>query len=498
MTRASTENLRLHGISLGSDEIVEHFPRRRLAVCTDSFSSELALNWVAVFCAGAVIGLQMISPETRVLSYAGLIALTVFRMRGPVEALSLSTFAILANDGLAPAAPALVYLKWILLAVCAVKLTFTHKIYSKPALRAQRAITIFTIAIAFLALATSSNPTLSIWKLLSWFLGVQVVIAALSDPGTKAAYWLSWLYSLYVSSLVASASIYFLPVGRWLNGRGFQGVFSHPQSFGIYLAPFTAVLTAELFTSRKLRWHNVAIMILGWVLLFASLCRTAVLAIPLGLTAALIGGLVSRRISIKGQLNGNTLARACGLLGMLTVFVILSGEDLRDELGSFLKKGRPTYEQSVVFDKGGIADSRESLILPQLEQFATKPLAGNGFGIAPEGIMQDVQSGDFHGIPLSAPIEPGYLPVALLAQMGIIGTMAWMFWFLPLSFWVSSKTSLGISILFWTAMFTQLGEASFFSFGGLGLQFWLLIGLSIRMSTERHRPHFSRWQGFIH
>jgi len=86
---------------------------------------EPRLLWPAIFYAGIIIGLQVISSQTRILSFVVLLALAVFRRRGPAQALSLSIFATFANGGLAAEAPMLSLLKWVLIAVCAAKLVIT-------------------------------------------------------------------------------------------------------------------------------------------------------------------------------------------------------------------------------------------------------------------------------------------------------------------------------------------------------------------------------------
>jgi hypothetical protein len=160
-------------------------------------------------------------------------------------------------------------------------------------------------------------------------------------------------------------------------------------------------------------------------------------------------------------------------------------------ISRFLFKGGSGTIWNPMFEKGGIASSREIQVRPQLEQFREKPIAGAGFGLAPESVDQEIQTSGVFGLPLSAPSEPGFLPLALLAQTGIIGAAAWCLMLFPLSRRVSLHAPFEMVILFWAVMLTTLGEMTFFAAGGLGLQLWLLLGLCARFSARRRLRRFS-------
>ena len=82
------------------------------------------------------------------------------------------------------------------------------------------------------------------------------------------------------------------------------------------------------------------------------------------------------------------------------------------------------------------------------------------------------------GLILSAPIEKGVLPVMVLGETGIVG--ATVFAMFLLSFWVNgSKMKLYMSIAMLVVFLaTNMGEATFFSPGGIGGIQWVvcLIG----------------------
>jgi len=121
--------------------------------------------------------------------------------------------------------------------------------------------------------------------------------------------------------------------------------------------------------------------------------------------------------------------------------------------------------------------SRGGGIVFHWNRFLSKPLTGNGFGI-------DVVHGDekktttFLGIPVSSSTEKGFLPVAFLEEVGIVGLIT----FLPFLFYILMgalrQRDLGLLSLFFGCLLVNIGEAVFFSPGQVGGYLWLLIGLS--------------------
>jgi len=66
------------------------------------------------------------------------------------------------------------------------------------------------------------------------------------------------------------------------------------------------------------------------------------------------------------------------------------------------------------------AASRGGLVYSQVHNFMTSPWIGRGFGVYADGVFP---SGVklFAGIPVSAPVEKGVLPTAVLEETGVLG-----------------------------------------------------------------------------
>lgn len=467
---------------------------RRILSRTKTSTAEPQLLWSAFLYAGAVVGLQFISPNTRVLSILALCLLAFFGRSGPAKALSVLPLILFANPGLAQASPELSSLKWVLIAACGIKLAFTYKLQVDSLRSIRRGVIAYTIAISLLVLVTSSDKLLSSLKLVSWSVATLVTLAALSEQSIDTKDLMDWLFSVYAAVLALSIPLLYLPEGRLLNGTGFQGIFSHPQTFGLFIAPFTAMLTLEILQSTFITWPNMIVAGLGWVMLIATECRTGVLAIFLGFAVYVCSGLFSRR-NARGtpSMHKPALRAILGCVIALGIATLWS-DKVMVGINSFMMKGRNISLSGQMYKKGGIGSSREDQVESQIAQIKTTPFAGNGFGLAPEGLLQASEISSTFGIPVSSPTEPGNLILAILSQTGLFGALAFVFMMTPACRQIILGRSPEGSILFWTVLLTTLGEMTFFAAGGYGLQLWMLIALSARLSSEVRKPFRSPLQ----
>ena len=130
-------------------------------------------------------------------------------------------------------------------------------------------------------------------------------------------------------------------------------------------------------------------------------------------------------------------------------------------------------------------ESRGGGALGEWNDFLQKPLLGNGFGVYPDG---EFPAGVTYidGIPISAPIEKGFLPTAILQEGGLLGAVL-----LTLVIALLTRRAWRNTDLRWRAMFIaclaiNAGECVFMSPGGIGMFDWLL--LSLAMFSYRTNP----------
>jgi hypothetical protein len=110
-------------------------------------------------------------------------------------------------------------------------------------------------------------------------------------------------------------------------------------------------------------------------------------------------------------------------------------------------------------------------------------LTGVGFGLAAAGVEQETQVDELTGLPIGTNTEQGFLPLAVLAQVGIIGAVPLTLFLCVLGIPVVKQGEAAVVAMFFTALFVNFGEMIFFSTGGLGLHMWLLIGTCLVASA---------------
>jgi hypothetical protein len=201
-----------------------------------------------------------------------------------------------------------------------------------------------------------------------------------------------------------------------------------------------------------------------------TLARTAAVACLLGVLIAF----AARTFKGRHQANQASGARILVVLvaGVFAIgaFGLATGKVGEAVNGFVLKRQNADVSKSFY-------DSRGWGIVSQWHNFLNRPFAGNGFGVYangkfPAGVVE------VYGIPLSAPVEKGFAPTAVLEETGVLGTLAfiWMFWVLARE--AHRNIDLRLIATFWAALLVNLGEAVILSPGGIGLYVWLLISMS--------------------
>jgi hypothetical protein len=121
--------------------------------------------------------------------------------------------------------------------------------------------------------------------------------------------------------------------------------------------------------------------------------------------------------------------------------------------------------------------SRGYGIESQWKNFLDAPLTGHGFGVYPDGVFPSGVT-KIWGIPISAPVEKGFVPTAVLEESGLFGAFA--FAGIIVSLWLGAWRSgdpLRIAT-FVSCVGVNVGEAIILSPGGIGLHIWVLMALA--------------------
>jgi hypothetical protein len=331
---------------------------------------------------------------------------------------------------------------------------------------------LFSSMVFLSSLFFSHHSVVSIFKVMSFTFVSAAILIGFKVTASRSVDWTPWFLGLWIGVVALSAPTLLFPdIGFRTNGTGFQGILNHPQTFGVFLAPMVAWLTGTLlFTpSKRAYWLYVATPA-AWTFLFLTAARTALIAVVAGFVVILFVALLNRpqwRKSIrKGVLRPASALLAFAILSLF----LLEPSLLAETVYRFVRKGDSQATVAESFES-----SRGRGIAGQWLTFNAYPVFGIGFGVSLDSSFKPIMD-PFTGLPLSAPVEKGFLPTAVLEETGIFGAIFFIPFLFSLITHVFSKTEIVLPWVFLASLFVNTGEMIFFSVGGLGLYTWLLMG----------------------
>lgn len=313
---------------------------------------------------------------------------------------------------------------------------------------------------------------LSALKLLSFFIGVFTIVEAFAQTRRLKPYWFKFVNTFFLFAMVGSAVFLVVGLGYERNNTGFQGIFLHPQTFGPLMAVITAWFTGIWLTARKPPALMPLLVGSGFVFIYISLSRTAMGAVLMGGGLAYLLSIISKtRIP-----NHQRLYRLAGLVGFgLIIMALLNPSRIQQiALGFIQKREATTTDVGELFER-----SRGFLVEASLQNFAEHPLFGIGIGVPTDYEDTDISKyQSIANIPISASVEKGFLPAAILEEMGIVGLILTIIMLFMLIKRVQRRFTFMALWLLFSALLINTGEAILFSVGGLGLFVWLIIGMT--------------------
>ena len=405
------------------------------------------------------------------------LGLAAYALRGPkasIQALTVLFFLLYLNPLIAPPLP-LMTLRWLVLAAVFGRVVWDGLFdHNESHVNALPQLFLFAIVVFILTLLASYGQLISVLKLISFTMGVYVVLMSFHRTRHLGAYWFSWFFTLFFFIGVASLPFYGTEIGYARGALGFQGITNHPQAFGPLMVPITAWLMGRIFFMKDRSWMMIAGVFVGWFCIFTSLSRTSPLAIFISFVITIGIGLVHQRWRHAFK---STYVRPVPLLflGVMMGLLWLQWPTLQEYTAQILLKKTPglNYEEAFQLSRGRMIEA-------SMNNFRKEPLTGIGFGVPSEYTFSfhQVRTNNVLGLPMAAFVEKGFLPSALLEEIGLTGMIVFLVFILAL---VRPVLARGDPALFW--MFTaclaiNVGEMVFFSIGGFGLYLWLLIGFT--------------------
>jgi hypothetical protein len=312
-----------------------------------------------------------------------------------------------------------------------------------------------------LCLISSYHPTISTLKLLAFMAAGFTILKSFELSDSTLNYWQNWFNTLFTFILFGSLCMLLTPYGYFRNGRGFQGIFNHPQVLGVI-----AGLSSIWFFSQQKSLLKYTLGGLSLILVFFSKARIGfILIVASTLLLIVLQTIFDKRIRLNSGVK--TLMIFLFIIGIPT-FLLL--EDSTELMRHFFLKRTP---QSGLMESFG--ESRGHLIQKSLDNFFQNPLTGIGLGVNSDFNFNSAQLSNTLDIPLSAPTEKGFMPSAILEELGILGAVLTLGYLIVISLKIPFSNSSNYAWLYFATLSINLGEFVFFSFGGLGLFQWLLI-----------------------
>lgn len=432
------------------------------------------------------LGLRLASSPTADISYLAIAAYALLGRAHAIRALALSWLFTMLSSGVAPAAGAASVGRYAVIVAAAVSVVlhggaFARNLKIKP-------FTLGTILLGLFivchSLVFSPIPEVSILKAVSWTVAMATLISAwlgLSDDAREeVSQQLFWgLVLIMVVSLPLAAT----SLGYLRNSSGLQGILNHPQSFGPTMALLGSWAAARLFGEARPPWWLVGIVAACLICVLLSEARTAGLALIAGVTLSILFAPSFARRPRLHLAPGLRSARVWSVIGVVFVTGLVMAPTLADTFQHYItKSGRA--------DADGLFDafdrSRGRLIETMQDNIAERPLTGIGFGIASQPELMVVERDSILGLPTGASIEKGVVPLAVLEEIGIVGAALVAFWVLAL-LRRSARGGIAQFSVCLTALLLNLGEATLFSPGGLGLLPMILFGWASAMGPSGRR-----------
>ncbi len=417
------------------------------------------------------LALRLASEPTADLSYVVLAAYAALGRPHAIRAFIFSWLFTMINLGIAPEASLGAAGRYAILMAAIFSVVMYRPDVRRPLDGFMSGTIILSIFFIVHSVLFSSIVDVSLLKCISWTLTVMVLFSIwIGFSDWKRERMGNELFWMLVATLVFSLPLMVSSVGYLSNKTGFQGIFNQPQVLGLTISLLTAWSTTRFLSQRQPSWTLVGVMIAGLVGILLSEARVAGLAMFGGIVGAIaLSAFVSGR-RILDVMPGLRSWRFWSMVCLAVAGMIIFLPTLVSLIDHYLtKSGRANVD--------GLADayntSRGILIRPMIENISRYPFSGIGFGLDSDPIMMEIVRDPFMGLPLSAAVEKGVTPLAILEETGVFGLFLVFIWVFRLVQVTARGGPVPLSVCL-TALLINLAEASMFSAGGQGL---LIIGL---------------------
>jgi len=445
-----------------------------------------------MFCSSRlalVLVLPLAGPDGLYAVYLLCLAFAFLGPRQSIEALVLSWLASSLNPGIYPVSDSSMTLLRMMI-VFAALFVGTKKLrivgWDKSFRYLMYGVFVFLCAVALSSIVVSYDVTVSLFKIISFSIGVSAVVLCINASRADKAFYHNYLMVLFTAVLLTSFPLIITSLGYFKNLTGFQGILNHPQLFGAFLSISSIYLLTYLWELEKINIALVALAVLSTISLLLTQSRTGVFALAIGLFAYLLLTM-SKSIQARNSTVTRVLIFIFSIIGVYGSLVIAYNIDVAGAAFEFAIKGGRDGAVSVV----ETIEGRQFLIMRSIDNFSNNMITGIGFGLATIPGLMEVTTDPILGLPISAPIEKTNIYIGLLEETGLIGVVCFTVLILlitrPMLLCSSTKVPIATTL---TVLALGVGEAFLFSINGFGLFCWIIIvyGLLIARKQKRMVP----------
>lgn len=436
---------------------------------------------VAIAVALAAVALRVSGPSTGGLSYFAVAAYALAGSAAAVRALGLSWLLTLMSSGMGPELPSGSIGRYVVIAAAAVSVALRSALPRGP-LRLSRTMFATLLLSVFLvahAIVFSAARDVSLLKSGVWATVVVTLLAAWRGmtPHVRGRVEADVFGGVTVLALV-SLPLTGMELGYLRNGTGFQGLLNHPQVFGATLAPVGAWITAKALERSNPSWTFLGLLGVLTVEIVLSESRTAGAALIIGVVAGAVSiGLragTSLRVAIPGMFSRRSVVLALFAAGSVAV----AWQRAAEHVSAYFAKRSQVASPLEAYDA-----ARGQFVAEMLANIEQYPWSGIGFGVASDPASMQIERDDRWGIPTGASVEKGVMPLAVVEELGVPGAVLVAIW-LGVILRRAAQNGFVASAVAWTALTTNMGEATLFSPGGLGM----LMLIAITWANSDSRP----------
>lgn len=450
----------------------------------ETLKSQFRLPVIKITFFTVLILLRIASSTSADMAYSLVAAYALLGRRQVIEAFFMSWLFTMISPGIAPESNFASVGRYLVLAGAFASVVLRLGIQKKAPPVGSAALSAAGIGLLVFihSMMFSDIVLVSILKIISWTLASFTIFAAWRGMNSAERQVTgTYLFGMLVLIMIVSSPLLFLPLGYLRNDFGFQGVLSHPQTFGPVMAILAVWSLTRIFTQNRSLLSLFLIFGVSFVFVLQSEARTAGLAVIIAVSMAFglffmnMGGKIAK--ALPGLMNRATI------FGIFVTFLVglAAAPQIANVVENYVTKSQRA-DVSSVFD--AYNTSRGDLVGRMVDNIYDRPLSGIGFGIGTDLGLMEIEYDPIFNLPVSAAVEKGVVPIAILEELGILLGLVVYFWFYTLC---KRAFRLGFQnlalILFILAL--NMGEATFFSAGGLGLLCLLVLGWAITVMSDQ-------------